>query len=94
MKNDLCQIYCRLNSLKLEKTLLLYPQRIILIRHGEVGSLPCVCTVPCEGQAVIIFNLQSEGNVDNSLYMTKPDRAMKLTPLGVQQAYVRSKSSI
>lgn len=28
--------YCRLNGVQLERTLQLYPHRIILLRHGEV----------------------------------------------------------
>ena len=34
------------------------------------------------------YLFQSEGNVDNCLYATKPDRKMELTRRGIQQAYV------
>ena len=36
--------------------------------------------------------MQSEGNVNNSLYAKKPDRKMELTPKGRIQAYVSTTS--
>ena len=38
---------------------------------------------------MVLVILQSEGNVDNSLYAVKPDRKMELTTAGKKQAYVR-----
>ena len=92
-----------MNRKQLEQTFSLYPQRIIIIRHGQVSknatanrntpfecsiSIPCVNYTHCIHTLHTRFISQSEGNVDNSLYAVKPDREMALTPLGVKQAYV------